>query len=162
MTDWTALDKEFEETEVQDTTTLPDGSYTATIVYAAIEEADWGDTQLVLAFEADYPYANETKTGRITKWLTIDSARMADEDIRKRNLGMLKRDLQTLGYEGKPSELEREAAGFTGSKVEISVKTKRGTEKEWRNVYLNALIEKAPPRTETAIVSAADDSDIPF
>lgn len=165
MTDWTTIDSEYEETEVEDTTTLPDGAYEATITEASVDDTEWGATQLTLRFQADYPYGNETRQGTITKWLTLDSAQMADEDIRKRNLGMLKRDLQTLEYHGKPSELERKAGGFVGARVEITVKTKKGTEREWRNVYVNRLVEKAPPRAETAqeaLVGAAGDDDIPF
>lgn len=162
MTDWTKLDTDYADTEIEEYAGLPDGAYEAVITEAAVEETSWGATQLTLVFQADYPYGNETRTGKVTKWLTIDSEQMADEERRKMLVGMLKRDLQTLGYDGKPSGLENRAGEFVGAKVEITVKTKQGQERTFKNVYVNRLVEKAPPRDPAAVAATQDDDDIPF
>jgi len=155
MPDLADLDKAYDAAEVSYGDTLPDGDYIATCVRSYIEPTPWDEAgrQWASEWEAEYTDGEETKrTGKTMKWQVIEAER----------LGYLKKDMQTLGYSGKLSELEQTAPTFVGSLVEITIKRKQGDTKTFVNVYLNRLVGKTDYVPDAAPAAAADEDEIPF
>jgi hypothetical protein len=149
-----ALDDAFAKADTSaDGDRLPDGDYTATLIDSYVATAPWDDNvdQWTQEWQADFEFDGEKRTGTIRKWLTLnDQARFK----------YAKRDLQTLGYDGRLSELPGRAPMLKGSVAEINVATKQGDTKQFVNVYVNRLVGKVELPDDAP--AADEDDSIPF
>lgn len=141
---------------------LKDGEHQVLLVAADVRQRQSDDHwQLYFKFQ--------NRSGSIRKWSDLDH---------EVGLKVAKADAVRLGFpeDGKLPALEAACAGFVGQVCDIRVKTTPGNERDFKNVYLNAVHgPAADPSTfdldpslvgtgdaaPAASTSAADD-DIPF
>lgn len=125
---WDAEWQNIEAAQGGQGSSVPDGTYVAEI--------------------ADVFFENSKKSGKLLfVWdFSILEGEYTGENVRKfsgvetvDNLRFWKGDLATVGiYLQKPSDIN--LAEFIGRRVEITVKTKKRDDGEFRNVYINKLI----------------------
>lgn len=154
--DWydvTEFDGEYEETEVKTGFILDDGPYQATVVESRIEQGRDNDRQWALKFQ------DRNSGGTVRKWNSFDA---------EVGRSVIKSDAVVMGYRGDTFSgiAEAIAAGeFDGLVVEIVVKTNPGESRDFKNVYVNRLLEGGERGERQPMPAGGDtnpDDDIPF
>lgn len=153
------IDADYMDTEISETTRLPDGDHDVVIFSSQVVESKFGDLQLELKFR-------NADDATVTKWHTIPdkSEKEADRDRYHRQIGWLKADLKRLGYEGHLAGLAAAAPGFVGTKCHI----KAGTTEDgkYRRVYINEVSGRdeavKPPPPPATTPDATQSDDVPF
>lgn len=144
MSEWAAelsqYDEQFSNTEADGQP--PDGSYDVTVTSAEIFSARDGTIYLNVKFQTD-------QNGIATKLVALN--------VPRERMQFTKRDLGSLGYEGKLSEVESMLSWLSGSKYKITVWRDKGYVK----VSTDELVSKGEP-VPAGAASTGDDSDIPF
>lgn len=144
MGDWTdqltGYDETFSNTEADGQP--PDGSYDVTVSGAEVFSARDGTIYLNVKFQTD-------QNGTATKLVALN--------VPPERMQFTKRDLISLGYEGKLSEVESILTWLEGSKYKISLYRRNG----YPVVSVDELVSKGEGATVGAS-AGSDADDLPF
>lgn len=136
--DLSQFDDPYEIQETPSYASVPDGKYLVRVERCALEQSkSSGNLLLKWQFEILSP-------------TSIGAKLFKNHNFNPDGLKWMKKDLITIGFEGKPSQLPNALESFLDMTLEVQVKNKEVNGTNNSNVYINKKVEGYTPDPSTS------------